>query len=509
MDKNTKTGKHLICAVKDGSIAADIQIKAGDYLLSIDDIPVIDVFDYQMRTTKRKFKVTIQNESGEITEKLVENNGYDDFGLEFENYLMSENKGCKNKCIFCFIDQLPSNLRNTLYFKDDDLRLSFLTGNYVTLTNIDDNELDRILSYRFSPINVSVHTTDPLLRVTMMKNKNAGIIMNQLQKIVGEGIDVNCQIVICPGVNDGPALYKTLEDLMGLGDQIRSIALVPVGLTKFRNENKLELIKSMERSDAISIVETVHDWQNKFLKSRGKRTVYAADEIYIKAGVGFPPLNEYDDLPQLENGVGMVPLFVSDMQKGIRKRLKRQALINNSNSYSNSNNINNNTGKDDNSNGNKTNSSDNKSDNSSSSDNISKINTNRDGDTKNILLITGIDAKDYISEFVEQLSFIYNRKFMVMAIPNIFFGQTVTVAGLVTGNDILRVVNGQDDSYKYELMVIPRSMLRSGETVFLDDLSIEELQNRTKIKILVTEPDGKSFLKTLDRYFLNIQRHYI
>jgi putative radical SAM enzyme (TIGR03279 family) len=293
----------------------------------------------------------------------------------------------------------------------------------------------------------------------MMKNKSAGAIMDQLRKIVENDLDVNCQIVICPGVNDGAALEKTLEDLMSLGDRIRSIALVPVGLTKFRDENGLDFLKPMLQSDAINIARKVNDWQEKFLTLRGERTVYAADEIYIKAGIAFPPLKEYDDLPQLENGVGMVPMFVSDMQKGLRKRLKRQTLNNSSNT------------------------------------------TNKEGISKNILLITGADAKDYLSAFEEQLSLVYSREFTIMAIPNLFFGQTVTVAGLVTGNDILRAVNDQDESDKYEIMVIPRCMLRSGETVFLDDMSIDELHKKTKIKILTTESDGKSFLKTLDDYF--------
>lgn len=499
MNKDTKTGKHLICAVKNGSIAADLQIKAGSYLLSIDGIPVIDVFDYQMRTTMRKFKVSVQSENGEILEVLVEKNEYDDLGLEFESYLMSENRSCKNKCIFCFIDQLPPNLRGSLYFKDDDLRLSFLTGNYVTLTNVDDNELERILSYRLSPINVSVHTTDPVLRVTMMKNKNAGAIMNQLRKIVDEGIDVNCQVVICPGVNDGAALEKTLEDLMTLGDKIRSIALVPVGLTKFRNENSVESLKPMDQCDAIRVAETVKSWQRKFLTLRGERIVFAADEIYIKAGFDFPPLKEYDDLPQIENGVGMVPLFVSDMQKGIARRLKRhykqnQEVSNGIKYKSDSDNGNlssdcNNDTKNDN----------NRSDNSNSDNRSVSIDRNATSNRGNILIITGVDAKRYISAFTEQLSTVYNIKFTVMAIPNHFFGQTVTVAGLVTGNDILKAVNELGCADGYEKMIIPRCMLRSGETVFLDDLSIDELQAKTKMKILCTEPDAKSFLKMLDK----------
>lgn len=458
--------KNRICAVSTDSIAQELGIEVGDCLLSIDNSPIIDVFDFRMRTTVPDLLIEIEKKNGERIEFDIEKEEYEELGIEFENSLMDDNKSCKNKCVFCFIDQLPPNLRESLYFKDDDLRLSFLTGNYVTLTNLKEDELDRLISYHLSPMNISVHTTNPSLRVKMMKNKDAGEILNQLRKITSAGIWVNCQIVLCPGINDGHELEQTLTDLFNLGEQVKSIALVPVGLTKFRARNCVENLQSFGQSSARRIIETVVNWQQIMMQERKSRIVFASDEFYIKAGIAFPTADEYDDFAQLENGVGMVPLFIKEMQDGLDERTIK----------------------------------------AKKSKSPAKKNTKENiAYEPKVLLITGMDAKPYLELFTQGLSSIYNRQFHVKAIPNRFFGETVTVAGLVTGSDIIyELMEMTEQRVIYEQVLIPKCMLRSGEQVFLDDLSVADVEKSIGMKIICTEPTGESLLDTLDGLFQRI-----
>lgn len=455
--------KNRIDAIAEHSIAQELGLEAGDYLLSIDDTPVLDVFDFRMRTTVPRLRIEIEKKTGERIEFDIEKDEYDELGVDFENPLMDREKGCQNQCVFCFVDQLPSGLRKSLYFKDDDLRLSFLTGNYVTLTNLEDVELDRLIAYHLSPMNISVHTTNPSLRREMMKNKHAGDILDRLRKITQAGIWVNVQIVLCPGINDGQELDRTLLDLSGLGDGLKSIALVPVGLTRHREENRVAPLRPYDRAGAAKIVGLVGKWQDILLEQRGERILYASDEFYIKAGIPFPPTTEYEDFPQLENGVGMMALFIRTMQEGITKRLLKMKRRQDPNAL--------------------------------------RIIP----DDGQVVLITGVDAKPYLESFLPDLSLLYGSKFHVRAIPNRFFGETVTVAGLVTGGDIIAELVGNPEArIQYDKAVIPSCMLRSGEQVFLDDRSVAEVEKAAGLEIICSEPTGEGLLLTLDEYFPGI-----
>ncbi|NCC77611.1 MAG: DUF512 domain-containing protein, partial [Clostridia bacterium] len=304
----------LIRGCQPGSIADELDLAAGDRLIAIDGEPVRDVFDYRLRQLAEDLVVRIEHRDGSIVDYEIEKDEDEDLGLEFEEALLDECTHCHNKCVFCFIDQLPKGLRKTLYFKDDDLRLTFLTGNYVTLTNITDEELDRLIAYRFSPMNISVHTTDPELRVRMMKNPKSGQIMERLERIAAAGIALNAQIVLCPDWNDKEALEKTLHDLASLRPSVQSIAIVPVGVTRFREENNLAPMRPFTREECRAVIETVQQYQARFLVEANSRILYASDEFYLRGGLALPAASEYDDFPQLENGVGMVSLFTATLQ---------------------------------------------------------------------------------------------------------------------------------------------------------------------------------------------------
>jgi len=471
--------KHLICDVSENSVAKKLGIIPGDILVSINGKEIIDFFDYNILIADENILITIEKPSGENVELNIEKAEYDNLGLTFENYLMDESKSCNNKCLFCFIDQLPKGMRKSLYYKDDDLRLSFLSGNYVTLTNVSDKELDRLISYKLSPMNISVHTTNTELRVKMLNNKNAGRIMEQLRKIAAAGIDINCQVVLCPQINDGEALNQTISDLMSLGGKIISIAIVPVGLTKYRAENSLQNILPVGQSTAKKTIEAIINWQQVFYQKRKDNIIYAADELYIKAGMNFPSLESYGDLPQLENGVGMIPLFIEEMNNGIKKRLKKRdkSKTDKSKKSVNNNEIENKTDK--------------------VEYIISKNNEyNSDG---SIFIVTGKDASSYISKYDAQLSDLYKSEIKTKYIPNKYFGDNVTVAGLVTGKDIADSLKKDKDFGNCNAIIIPTCMLRFGETVFLDDTTVEDLKENLGINVLCVEPDAKGLLTLLDK----------
>ena len=464
MSEKSKTGRHLITGVEPGSIADEIGIKSDDYLIRVNGVYVNDVFDYKTAVFSESITIEIQTKSGCEMEFEIEKDENEDIGLIFDDYLMDKNRACKNKCIFCFIDQLPRNLRKSLYFKDDDIRLSFLSGNYVTLTNVSDEELNRIISFRLSPLNISVHTTDPVLRRKMMNNEEAGRIIDQLKKITESGIDINCQIVLCPQINDGIDLENTIKDLYGLGERIKSISIVPVGLTKFRGGNKLFPINPLGLSGAKNILKTVINWQQIFFNTRKQRVIFAADEIYIKAQTKLPDTKEYDDFPQLENGVGMTSLFIEEMNEGLDFR--KENLHNN------------------------------------------MLNENKSGNRKNenVILVTGKDAGPFISEFESSLESVYGIRFITKIIPNSFFGENVTVAGLVTGNDIIETLGSDKDLQECKKIILPECMLRSGEKIFLDDVTVEKVKECLKKEIVCVDPTAAGLLDELDRQFLNNEK---
>ena len=299
--------EHKICTIEEGSIAEELGLEAGDVLLTINDQPMEDIFDYHFLCSDENLKLLVRKTCGEEQECFVEKDYSEDLGIGFENGLMDEYRSCRNKCIFCFIDQMPPNMRETLYFKDDDSRLSFLQGNYITLTNLSDEDVDRIIRYHLAPINVSVHTTNPELRCKMLNNRFAGDALAKIQKFYDAGIEMNGQIVLCKGINDGAELDRTISDLMKYLPHFQSLSVVPVGLTKYR-EN-LYPLEPFNKEDAIQVLDTIHRFQKICKEEHGINFVHAGDEWYLLAGQEFPTEESYDDYVQLENGVGMMRLL--------------------------------------------------------------------------------------------------------------------------------------------------------------------------------------------------------
>jgi len=440
-EKGIKEQKRIIVKeVQIGSIAEEAGIEADDCILSINNSGILDVFDYRFLTTNEFLTIEVEKVNGEVWEIEVEKDEYEDLGIEFEDSMMDDAKSCTNNCIFCFIDQLPKGMRDTLYFKDDDTRLSFMMGNYVTLTNMKETDIDRIIKYKMSPINISVHTTNPELRKIMLHNKFAGGIIERIKRLVDAGITVNCQIVLCRGINDGIELDRTIEELSQFFPGVLSISIVPVGLTKHR-DNLFEL-KAFDEESSKSVIKQIETWQLKLLAQQGKRVVYIADEFYIMAGVTIPGYDEYEDFPQIENGVGLISLLRYEVDEVLNEYKKKI-----------------------------------------------KFATDR-----KISIATGYSASGYINEFVQKIREASNVDITVYTIFNEFFGEHVTVTGLLTGNDIVTQLKGKDLG---DELLISISMLRSGEEVFLDDTTLKELSDTLNIKITPVVSSGKEFVESI------------
>ena len=419
-----------------GSIAEEAGIEPGDSILAVNDETIKDIFDYRFLAANEELQLEIMKASGEEWCIEIEKDEYEDLGMEFENPMLDEAKSCTNRCIFCFIDQLPGGMRETLYFKDDDSRLSFLTGNYVTLTNVSLEDLDRIIRYRMSPINVSVHTTNPDLRVFMLKNRFAGEVLDRIKRLTEGSIKVNCQIVLCRGINDGEELERTLEDLCRLYPGVNSISAVPVGITKFR-EGLMELVP-YDKLSSIQVIEKVENWQRKLLKKYGSRVVYLADEFYIMAGRELPEYIEYEDFPQIENGVGLISQLRYEFDEAFGMLGEIEA------------------------------------------------------GSRKVSIATGVSSFKFIKGLAEKLE---NRfaglSVKVYEIKNEFFGENVTVAGLLTGRDVFRQLKDKDLG---EELLICRCMLRSGEEVFLDDFTVGDMEQGLDIRVTVVENSGRDFI---------------
>lgn len=428
----------IIKSVLKGSSAYKAGIKANDTLVSIDGNEIMDVLDYRFYQNNSKLKLEVINAKGKQKTFKIRKQEYDEIGLEFETYLMDKQHHCKNKCIFCFIDQLPKGLRETLYFKDDDSRLSFLFGNYITLTNITEHEVERIIKMHISPINISVHTTNPELRVRMMKNKNAGAVLPIIKRFDDAGIKINCQMVLCPGYNDGEELIKTLEDLTALKNA-ECIAAVPVGLSGHREG--LEKLIPFNKKTANEVIDIIDSFSEKCLKENGKRRCFAADEFYILAEREMPKADYYEDFLQLENGVGLVPLFMSEVNEALDLAdysLEKKRII---------------------------------------------------------TMVTGEAAKPFIEDIVDKcLKKWDNLECKVKAIKNNFFGGEITVAGLVTATDIIEQLEGLDLG---EELLIPSVMLRDAGDMFLDSITLEELSKKLGVKITPVDNDGFELIKKI------------
>ncbi len=432
--KNRKEG-HLIKAVENGSIAWEMEIEPGDILLEINGEKVEDVFDYRYLINEEYLTVLIRKPTGEEWELEIEKEYEDDLGIEFENPLLDEYRSCRNHCIFCFIDQMPEGMRPTLYFKDDDSRLSFLQGNYVTLTNMSDHDIDRIIRYHLEPINISFQTMDPDLRRKMLGNRFAGDIFDKVRRLKEAGIEMNGQIVLCRGVNDGPQLEKSLSMMEEYLPSLKSVSVVPVGLTRFREG--LYPLEPFEREDAVKVVAMIEKWQAYYMEKYGTHLVHAGDEWYFLAGLPIPEESSYDGYLQLENGVGMVRLLREETASALE-------------------------GKKD------------------------------DGRKRRCSIACGELIADHLREMTNWIGRVYpGVSCSVCPVRNDFFGERITVTGLLTGKDIVRQLSGKDLG---ETLLISSHMLRSGEDVFLDDMTVTELENALQIPVTIVESDGQSFV---------------
>lgn len=427
----------MIKSVDPGSIADEMELEAGDILLTLNDEPIEDIFDYQYKLNNESVTAVVLRKNGEEWELDIEND-YQDLGLNFENGLMSDYRSCSNRCIFCFIDQMPPGMRRTLYFKDDDSRLSFLQGNYVTLTNLSDHDLERIIKFHLAPINISVHTTNPELRCMMLHNRFAGRALEKIRTLYEAGIPMNGQIVLCRGINDGRELERTIRDLSEYIPCMESLSVVPVGLSKYREG--LYPLEPFDRESAASAVDIVEAWQRKLFAEHGTHFVHASDELYLLAGRELPEAARYDGYLQLENGVGMLRLLQEETEEALAGR------------------------KD-------------------------------DGVRDTVTVATGKLAAPFVRKAADKLRAVYpGRTVQVIPIDNRFFGESITVSGLITGRDLAEQLKGKELGTR---LLLPCSMFRSGEEVFLDDMTRTELEEKLQTPIRIVSSEGEALIKAI------------
>lgn len=432
--------KNRISTVSEGSIAEALNICVGDELVSINGRAVEDIIDFIFLTADEHIELVVKKPDGTVIAHTIAKEFYDDIGLEFENPIMDEAKSCRNKCSFCFIDQLPKNMRETLYFKDDDSRLSFLQGNFVTLTNVTEDDLKRMIEYRISPINVSVHTTNPELRVKMLGNRFAGSIMERLKLLAEHRIEVNAQIVLCPGENDGEELKRTLADLSGLYPSLASVAIVPVGLTKYREG--LAPLRGFTEAESAEVISQVHKLQEGFLETLDTRFAFLSDEFYVMAHEEVPEYDDYEGFIQLENGVGLMRKFSSELEDALEDL----------------------------------------------GDKVKGL------PSKTATLFTGHSAYAFMKEMVQMVNERLPLKTEVVKVDNHFFGTSITVSGLIVGQDILEQSKNLTLG---DFVIIPRSMMKADEDIFLDDTTVASLSEQLGKKVLIAEVDGYVYLKQM------------
>lgn len=434
-----KSYENVISEVVPDSIGERIGLEKGDILLSINGQKIEDIIEYMFFIADERLDVLIKKQNEEIRNYHITKEYDEDLGIVFENPIIDKAKSCRNKCIFCFIDQLPSKMRETLYFKDDDSRLSFLQGNFVTLTNMSDQDIDKIIRYRISPINVSIHTTDPVLRIKMLNNKSAGNIYERLKRLTNVGIRINGQIVLCPQINDGENLDKTILDLSLLYPALESVAIVPVGVTNFRES--LFPLSIYDKDRANEVIEQINNWQIQLYKKLGTRFVFLSDEFYVLANRSIPSYEEYEEFLQIENGVGLMAMFEYELIGQLRKAQPERI------------------------------------------------------GSKKISIVTGVSAEAFLTKLCREIERRYLGLVLdVHTIENEFFGRTITVAGLVTGQDI---INQLEHKNLGERLIIPESMLKTGEQIFLDDVTVDELQEKLGVRVVVSTVNGKDFLSKI------------
>ena len=429
------THTHIIKDVLPGSIAEELEISAGDKLLAINDQEIEDVFDYHFLANEEYLTVLIEKPDGEQWELEIEKEYEEDLGIEFEQGLMDEYRSCRNKCIFCFIDQMPKDMRETLYFKDDDSRLSFLQGNYVTLTNMSDHDIDRIVRYHLEPINVSFQTTNPELRCKMLHNRFAGEALKKVDRLYEGGITMNGQIVLCKGINDGEELERSIRDLMKYAPQLQSVSVVPVGLSKYRDG--LYPLLPFTKEDAKEVLHIIHKWQKKAYEEFGIHFIHGGDEWYILAEEELPEEERYDGYLQLENGVGMLRLLMNEFEEGYER-------------------------------------------------------LNGDERDREVSIATGFLAYPYIQRMADRIVEKYPKsKLHVYGIRNDFFGELITVSGLITGQDLIGQLKGKALGEK---LLLPCNMLRIGEQDFLDDVTLQDVKDALQVPVDIVKSSGQDFI---------------
>ena len=434
-----------ITGIEKNSAAAKAHILPGDILVSINGNPITDVLDYRFYITEKKLDIELDRR-GETVHVSIKKPQYDDIGLEFATYLMDKKHSCKNKCVFCFIDQNPKGMREDIYFKDDDSRLSFFFGNYITLTNLTDADIDRVIKMRISPINISVHTTNPELRVKMMKNKNAGSSLRFLDRLRDGNISMNAQIVLCKGLNDKAELDRTLNDLSAYYPHIESIAVVPSGLTKHRDG--LYPLEPFTKEDARALIDQVDRKRAANREAFGERIIQAADEWYLKAELPLPDESYYDGYPQLDNGVGCITNQRNEIDAEI------EALTEDGFSLA---------------------------------------------DAREVSVVTGMAAYDFIADAARKIEKSFpGLKIHVYGVVNRFFGETITVSGLLTGGDMADFLA---DKPLGQTLFIPAVTLRHEGDLFLDNMSLEEFTQKLGVPVVPITNDGAEFTDKLTGAF--------
>lgn len=445
MESNEHIKGHVIKDIVEDSIAMEFDLEPGDVLLKINDNYIEDIFDYQYFSEDDYIEVLIRKSNGEEWLLEIDKDPDEDLGIIFENGLMGEYKSCHNKCIFCFIDQMPKGMRDTLYFKDDDSRLSFLQGNYVTLTNMSDKDIDRIIRYNLGPINVSVHTTNKELRCKMLNNRFAGDSLKKIERLAQAGIEMNGQIVLCKGVNDGEELRRSIEDLSKFAPVMRSVSVVPAGLTKYRDG--LYPLESFNLKDAAYVIDLIEQYQQEFYEKFGLHFIHASDEWYILAGRDYPEEDRYDGYIQLENGVGMMRLLWNEFTEAYEALEEKDYAS------------------------------------------VSEKNPLR------VSLATGVLAYDIMCKMSEMLEKkIKGLHITCYKIINHFFGEKITVSGLITATDLMEQLADKDLG---ERLLLPNNILRSGEDIFLDDYTLNDVIEKLHTDIVITPADGAGFIKSV------------
>lgn len=443
-----KSKGHLIKKILPGSIAEEFELAPGDRLISINGHEIEDIFDYQFYAEDTYIEILIEKPDGEQWILEVDKEEDKDLGIEFDNGLMDEYRSCHNKCIFCFIDQMPKGMRDTLYFKDDDSRLSFLQGNYVTLTNMSDHDLDRIIQYHLSPINISFQTMNPELRCKMLNNRFAGEALKKVDRLNEAGIEMNGQIVLCKGVNDGEELAFSIREMMRYIPNLQSVSVVPVGLSKYRDG--LFPLEPFTREDAREVLSTIHHYQNESYQKYGNHFIHASDEWYILAGEELPQEENYDGYLQLENGVGMMRLLLNEFEEAV-KELQEKISVG-----------------------------------------------TLDFSSREISMATARLAYPFIRDMAARMmEMVPGLMIHVYEIRNDFFGEMITVSGLLTGQDLIAQLTGRELG---EALYLPQNVLRSGEEVFLDDVTVTEMEKALQVKVDIIKSSGRDFVNAvLDR----------